>query len=177
MDILGWVQGVPDRKGKRPTLAVLSPYNRQIERMGRAIDDIHLTEVGKLNGFVTAKNASGFESTVDSFQGSEADLVVVSLVRNNDHVGRSALGILMDPRRMNVLLSRAKWKLVLVGSLEFLRVQARRMALHDRARGQRDPFLPKMIEVFDRYATEETHKGGPPKFSIIDAPAFRKGQA
>jgi len=57
---------------------------------------------------------------VDSAQGSEADLVIVSLVRNNHRTGTSALGFLRDPRRMNVLLSRAKKQLVLVGSLEFL---------------------------------------------------------
>jgi hypothetical protein len=49
------------------------------------------------------------------------DIVVVSLVRNNDHSGlRNALGFLADPRRMNVLLSRARWQLILVGSTQFL---------------------------------------------------------
>ena len=54
--------------------------------------------------------------TVDSFQGDEADIVVVSLVRNNHHSGSRALGFLSDERRMNVLLSRARWKLVVIGS-------------------------------------------------------------
>ena len=60
--------------------------------------------------------------TVDSFQGNEADVVIVSLVRNNHHASlRRALGFLSDPRRMNVLLSRAKSTLYIIGSLEFIR--------------------------------------------------------
>ncbi|EAQ02704.1 DNA helicase, UvrD/REP family protein [Pseudooceanicola batsensis HTCC2597] len=62
-----------------------------------------------------------FVQTIDSFQGGEADLVVVSTVRNNQKMGRHALGILGDRRRMNVLLSRAKHKLVLVTSTGFLK--------------------------------------------------------
>jgi AAA domain len=58
--------------------------------------------------------------TVDSFQGNEADLVILSLVRNNAGSGARALGFLRDKRRMNVALSRAKSKLVIVGSLSFL---------------------------------------------------------
>jgi len=63
--------------------------------------------------------------TVDSFQGSEADLVIVSLVRNNPRAGGAALGFLRDRRRINVALSRAKWQLVLVGSLDFLKEAVR----------------------------------------------------
>ena len=45
------------------------------------------------------------------------------MVRNNHHANaRSALGFLSDARRMNVLLSRARWQLILVGSLDFLEV-------------------------------------------------------
>jgi superfamily I DNA and/or RNA helicase len=46
--------------------------------------------------------------------------VLVSLVRNNGHgIPAKALGFLRDDRRMNVLLSRAKWRMILVGSLRF----------------------------------------------------------
>jgi hypothetical protein len=53
---------------------------------------------------------------VDSFQGNQADIIIVSLVRNND---RLALGFLEEPSRLNVLLSRAERLLVLVGSWDF----------------------------------------------------------
>ena len=56
------------------------------------------------------------------FQGGEADVVLISLVRNNAHSTPSkALGFLRDNRRMNVLVSRAKWRLILIGSLSFYR--------------------------------------------------------
>lgn len=120
-----------------------------------------------LAGFQPAPNASGFTSTVDSFQGSEADLVVVSLVRNNDHVGRAALGILRDRRRMNVLLSRAKWQLVIVGSLQFLRVQGRRYRRHRAGERGTPLFLSRMIEVFDRLNGEFLADGRTRKLSIM----------
>lgn len=60
--------------------------------------------------------------TVDSFQGDEADVVVISLVRNNHHsTPTKALGFLQDNRRTNVLLSRAKWMMIIVGCLDFYR--------------------------------------------------------
>jgi hypothetical protein len=65
---------------------------------------------------------NGFCGTVDSFQGGEADAVVISMVRNNHHATPArALGFLRDNRRMNVILSRAKWRMIIVGSLSFYR--------------------------------------------------------
>ncbi len=73
-----------------------------------------------LSGFLPA--IDGYCGTVDAFQGNEAEVVIISLVRNNDHQGPvTALGFLSEARRMNVLLSRARWQMILVGSLEFLR--------------------------------------------------------
>ena len=51
--------------------------------------------------------------------------MIVSLVRNNPRVGLGALGFLRERRRLNVMLSRAKHKLFLVGSLSFLEEAAR----------------------------------------------------
>jgi len=105
-----------------PTLAILSPYGRQRRALEEAVGD----EIGKrlkhLEKFRAPSHNGQWCHTVDSFQGSEADVVVVSLVRNNHHSAvQSALGFLSDARRMNVLLSRAKWQLVLIASTEFLR--------------------------------------------------------
>lgn len=108
---------------KPPTLAVLSPYSAQVERLSDRINGaIRTGDLAHLQAFRSVRNeGSGFVGTVDSFQGSEADLVVMSLVRNNEGSGASALGFLRDRRRMNVAISRAKWKLVFVGSLQFLK--------------------------------------------------------
>jgi hypothetical protein len=177
LSVLGMVRAVP-RSGTEPsTLAVLSPYNEQVERLGRAIKDGLPSRLANLRGFMPATNAPGFESTVDSFQGSEADLVVISLVRNNDHVGRAALGILRDRRRMNVLLSRAKWKLVIVDSLEFLRVQGRRYRRHRSGDRAVPAFLATMLEVFDRLAGETLSDGKTPKLTVVPQSALAKDRS
>jgi ATP-dependent RNA/DNA helicase IGHMBP2 len=51
-------------------------------------------------------------NTVDAFQGQERDIMYISLVRSND---RSEIGFLADVRRMNVALTRARKKLVVIG--------------------------------------------------------------
>jgi len=105
---------------KRPSLAVLSPYSEQVRRLKKSIDE-NVSAFPHLAGFRPGVGPSTYCGTVDSFQGNEADVVIISLVRNNHHAGvRSALGFLSDPRRLNVLLSRARWRMVLVGSLDFL---------------------------------------------------------
>lgn len=120
VNALALLQADPAAK-KPPTLAVLSPYARQVARLDREIEAARSGRLANLSAFQTATRSGSFCSTVDSFQGSEADVVVVSLVRNNQHTSPAkALGFLRDSRRMNVLLSRARWKLVLVGSLRFI---------------------------------------------------------
>lgn len=117
LDVLAQLRPV---EGKKPKLAILSPYREQVTRLRRVIDDA-ADGFDHLAGFATATRQDRYVETVDSFQGSEADVVIVSLVRNNDHSNvKSALGFLSDFRRMNVLLSRARWQLVLIGSMEFL---------------------------------------------------------
>lgn len=103
------------------SLAVLAPYSEQVRRLKKRIDE-NLQEFPELSQLHPAVGSSSYCGTVDSFQGNEADVVVVSLVRNNHHASaRSALGFLTDVRRMNVLLSRAKWRLIVVCSLDFIR--------------------------------------------------------
>ena len=98
------------------SLAVLSPYRKQTQVLGDTLDGIRLETFPWL-----ADGGSGRSvvHTVDSFQGNQADVVVVSLVRNNNlPIGRG-LGFLDESQRMNVLFSRAERLLVLVGSWEF----------------------------------------------------------
>ena len=67
-------------------------------------------------------------STVDNFQGEEADVVIVSLVRSNRD---NKIGFMNEARRVNVLLSRARHGLVLVGNDECLKAGSKKLKTWD----------------------------------------------
>jgi superfamily I DNA and/or RNA helicase len=135
------------REGEKPSLAVLSPYREQVRALRDAIN-ASSGLLSHLNQFSPAVGDGEFCGTVDSFQGDQADIVVISLVRNNGHgTPAKALGFLRDNRRMNVLLSRAKWRMVIVGSIAFYRSLVEvSAALPDAELG----FLKKFLQVLDK---------------------------
>ena len=104
---------------KPPSLVILATYTGQVKLLERYLNP-RVDVDGRLNGFVAPRDDGRFVYTSDSFQGSEADVVLASLVRNNVMVGRHALGFLSNPQRLNVLLSRARQKLIVATSLRFL---------------------------------------------------------
>uniref|UniRef100_A0AAV1UBF8 RZ-type domain-containing protein n=1 Tax=Peronospora matthiolae TaxID=2874970 RepID=A0AAV1UBF8_9STRA len=64
-------------------------------------------------------------ATIDNFQGEEATIILASLVRSNTNAqGRGSIGFLKTPNRINVLLSRAKHGLILVGHGDLLRTKS-----------------------------------------------------
>ena len=115
----------PTTIDEHPSLAVLSPYSQQVKLLEEEIQNAARKQLVNLKAFEKTGDGARYAHTVDSFQGNEADAVVVSLVRNNSHGSvKRALGFLSNPRRMNVLLSRARWRLIIVGSLEFIQSAA-----------------------------------------------------
>jgi superfamily I DNA and/or RNA helicase len=113
------VVGEVNETGEPPSLAILSPYREQVklirDRISRSAGSLT-----NLKQFGSPFPDGEYCGTVDSFQGDEADVVVVSMVRNNHHsTPLKALGFLQDDRRTNVLLSRAKWMMIIVGCLDF----------------------------------------------------------
>lgn len=100
------------RAGIRPTeIAIITPYRAQVEQIRRRV-----TSEEHLQLF------EGIEvDTVDAFQGREKDLVIISSVRANEE---NSLGFLSDKRRLNVSISRAKKKMILLGSESLLKTNA-----------------------------------------------------
>ncbi len=87
------------------TIGVIAPYRAQINCLLDAIE-----ENDALSGLLEQRRLS--VGTVDSFQGQERDIIAISLTRSNN---RGDIGFLSDIRRMNVGMTRARRKLLLVG--------------------------------------------------------------
>jgi len=103
-------------------LAVLSPYRRQVIKLSSTLREIYAAPPSWLAPLGEDEPPA---STVDSFQGNQADVVIVSLVRQNRRPPGEGLGFLKEASRMNVLFSRAESLLVLVGSWDFFQFQLR----------------------------------------------------
>jgi predicted DNA helicase len=90
------------------SVGVISPYKGQTRLLSEAIDRIPAHKKGGLDITV---------DSIDAFQGQERDIILISLVRNNV---KGEFGFLSEYRRMNVAISRAKKKLIIVGSANTL---------------------------------------------------------
>jgi len=108
-------QGVVSR-----AVAVLSPYVAQVKKMRLLLTQRPL-EIG----------------SIDSFQGREKEIVIVSLVRSND---QGEVGFLSDVRRMNVAMTRARRLLIVIG---------------DSSTIGRHPFYSGFLDYVDKF---EAHR-------------------
>lgn len=88
---------------ERIDFAVISPYRAQVSLLRRLIS--HDAYLRPLRRAITV-------NTVDAFQGQERDVVVISMVRAN---ASGTIGFLSDLRRMNVAMTRARTKLIIIG--------------------------------------------------------------
>ncbi|HEY4287643.1 MAG TPA: AAA domain-containing protein [Puia sp.] len=94
-----------DRAGAAafPTIAIISPYRSQV----------HLLQDLLSHSAVLRRYADKIAvNTIDSFQGQERDIVYIGMTRSN---ADSKIGFLSDIRRMNVAMTRARKKLVVIG--------------------------------------------------------------
>lgn len=83
------------------SVGIISPYRGQVRLLQTMLNDNHRSAVALLD-----------VDTVDSFQGSECDVIIISLVRSNTE---QDIGFLKDIRRMNVAMTRARRKLIIIG--------------------------------------------------------------
>ncbi len=91
---------------ERIDFGVISPYKAQVHYLRKLI---------KSDSFFRPFRKLITIHTVDGFQGQERDVVIISLVRANEN---GQIGFLQDLRRMNVAITRAKMKLVIIGDAD-----------------------------------------------------------
>ena len=90
---------------ERIDVGIISPYRAQVQLLRRLLM--------KREFFKPFRRAVSV-NTVDGFQGQERDIIVISLVRANDD---GQIGFLRDLRRMNVAITRARMKLLILGDV------------------------------------------------------------
>ncbi|WP_207426355.1 AAA domain-containing protein [Pedobacter sp. SYSU D00535] len=89
--------------GRPPSIGIVSPYKQQVLLLKELIEDCFAGE--QYGGKISV-------NSIDGFQGQERDVIYISMTRSNTS---SAIGFLSDFRRMNVAMTRARKKLVVVG--------------------------------------------------------------
>ena len=107
---------------ERLDVGIISPYRAQVQLLRRLL---------KQNEFFKPFRRLISINTVDGFQGQERDIIVISLVRSNDE---GQIGFLRDLRRMNVAITRARMKLIILG---------------DRSTLTRHPFYRQLCHYVD----------------------------
>jgi superfamily I DNA and/or RNA helicase len=100
-------------------IGIISPYSAQVSVLKDIMQNKQFAD------YVVSRTAV---NTVDSFQGQERDVIYISLVRSNSE---GNIGFLSDIRRMNVAMTRARKKLVVIG---------------DSATITRHPFYSKFLD-------------------------------
>ena len=88
---------------ERLDIGIISPYKGQVQLLRRMLRrDSYWKPLRQLISV----------NTVDGFQGQERDIILISMVRNNE---QGQVGFLSDLRRMNVAITRARMKLIIIG--------------------------------------------------------------
>lgn len=104
-------------------IGLISPYKAQVQ---------YLRQMVKKDEFFKPFRHLITINTVDGFQGQERDIIIISLVRANE---QGEIGFLRDLRRMNVAMTRARMKLIILGDASTL---------------TRHPFYKKLYEYIDK---------------------------
>ena len=93
---------------ERIDVGIISPYRAQVQYLRHLIKKVDFFK--PFRKYITV-------NTVDGFQGQERDVILISLVRSNDE---GQIGFLRDLRRMNVAITRARMKLIILGDVATL---------------------------------------------------------
>ena len=106
MQVVESLRSLPGVSGDM--IGVIAPYNKQCETLRKNLKKYGVTSVGN----------------VETFQGQERDVIIISTVRSNPdflaHDSRFNLGFVGDPKRFNVSVTRAKGLCIVIGNGEIL---------------------------------------------------------
>lgn len=120
------IEAVPDFNSL--SVGIVSPYKEQTRLLRRTLEeDTRLLGLANID-----------IDTIDSFQGQERDIIYILLVRSNS---KGEIGFLSDYRRMNVAMTRARKKLIVIG---------------DSATIGNDPFYQQFIEYTEKEGAYRT---------------------
>lgn len=100
-------------------VGIISPYRAQVQHLRRLLR--HHPSFRPFRHLIVV-------NTVDGFQGQERDIIVISLVRANEE---GQIGFLRDLRRMNVAMTRARMKLIILGDVTTITRHPFYKRLHD----------------------------------------------
>lgn len=100
--------GLERLQNERVDFGIISPYKAQVRLLRKLL---------KMQKFYRGLRRQVSVNSVDGFQGQERDVIIISMVRDND---KGTIGFLRDLRRMNVALTRARMKLIVLGNSETL---------------------------------------------------------
>lgn len=160
--------GTPDPASR---LRILSPYRAQVNELEKQF------RMNPGRSGLEGETLSRLFGTVDSSQGSEAEIVVISLARRfalqnmqssdaevkgdrlRDALKRQVdfiLGFLQQPERLNVMMSRARQSLIIVGDFEYYRRGEKalgdyRFAANGHMQGDRQSFWSRLLNMFVRF--------------------------
>ena len=88
------------------SIGIISPYSEQVKYLRANTDEDEIYQTADIT-----------VNSIDGFQGQEKDVIYISLVRSNM---QGEIGFLADERRLNVAMTRAKKKLVIIGDMSTL---------------------------------------------------------
>jgi superfamily I DNA and/or RNA helicase len=122
---------VKNLKTNETPIGIIAMYAAQVTLINNAI--ARAEWLGSMRSLIKV-------DTVDSYQGKENRVVILSLVRNNDKYQQ---GFLSSPNRLNVAMSRAMDRLIVVGAMRMW-----------KERNVESP-LGKFVELFEKARSEE----------------------
>ena len=129
-ELKNYVQRIGENRvfDERIDFGLISPYKAQVQYLRNKI---------KSSSFFRPFRELITINTVDGFQGQERDVIFISLVRANEN---GQIGFLNDLRRMNVAITRARMKLVILGEAQTL---------------TRHAFYKKLMEYVEKMISDE----------------------